>query len=80
MDGVDLKSIPPERWAGALAMAILAKISEDGLRDLVLEGKAKFVKTAIEHGAQSERFGLKREHYEQCYSKLARRAKALGLV
>jgi hypothetical protein len=71
----DPKAVPPERWGGALAVALLAYLNAEGLTELVRGGKKKFVK----EGLKTDAFGLKAEHYEQCYSKLARRAKDLGL-
>ncbi len=72
----DPASLPPSKWAGALAMALLAQLSQEGLQQLVQEGKAEFVKKCV----ASDALGLKRSHYEQCFSKLARKAKELGIA
>lgn len=68
------KDVPPERWAGALAMALLSQLDLNGLFNLVTEGEKTFVK----HCMDNDQLGLKKDHYRDCFKKLRRRAIQLG--
>lgn len=77
MSSLDLSKVPKERWAGALAMALLQYFERapQALFDLVSDGEEAFVK----NGKSTDRMGLQPEHYRECFKILRKRALRLGL-
>lgn len=74
---LDLKKIPRERWAGALAMLLAQTFAQDppALFRLVADGEDAFATL----GKKTDRFGITEKEYRGIYRKLRTRAKNMGL-
>lgn len=73
---LDLSKVPKERWAGALAMALLKYFEgfPPALFALVEAGEEKFVKD----GKKTDAYNLSEHHYRKCFKILRRKARDMG--
>ena len=76
---VDLSQVPREKWAGALALTLIARWEShpDILFGVVDQGEAKFVTTAT---AADNPHGLTKDDFRKIFRKLARKAGEWGHV